>query len=155
MDNDVCALDEDCCNGSCELHPDLIWRCGSVVPPVLYSPRGTYARQYDAADACTIPPDRSNWGDFRWTATIPTGTGLRFELRSSDTAAGLATATAVVIDASMSTPPVDVGPLMVAAGQSGDAQFFEVTAVLYASSDLLTSPILEGFELEFTCVTNE
>lgn len=126
-----------------------------VVPPEvpMLPESGSYWRDYDANVTCTIPPQRPDWGTFRWTGQTPSDTTIRFEFRTADTAAGLAAAP----PATVTLPPepdagsLDLGGLFDSTGRRNLRPHVRVTATLFASSDRSTSPILTGFELAYTC----
>ncbi len=127
-----------------------------VVPPVVptFPPSGSYSRNYDATIRCTTPPDRPDWGSFTWTASTPSDSSIRFEVRTADTLAALPTAPAVNIPVPPTAPPIDLG-LLLTPGAGNYHPYVQVTAVLIASSDRLSAPTLTGFELQYTCAPAE
>ncbi|MFT5355207.1 MAG: hypothetical protein ACI9KE_002423 [Polyangiales bacterium] len=154
VDGDECAIPEDCCGGTCDLHPDRTWRCGPATDGGLL-PSGSYTQDYDANERCAIPPDRPDWQSLSWTATIPAGTRIEFEIRTASDSLGLMTATPAIIDVPPATSPVDIGDLLVAAGLQNNNIHLRVTVILYASADLSTSPVVSGFEVQYMCVPSE
>ncbi len=128
-----------------------------VVPPEVptYPPSGSYWRDYDSTTRCEIPPQRPDWGELSWTASTPPDSRIRFEFRTSDTLAGLPSATPATVTVPPSTSPIDVGSLLVSSGLTNFKPYLRVTAVLLASTDRTVSPTLTGFELQFTCTSYE
>jgi hypothetical protein len=127
-----------------------------IVPPVVptFPPSGSYSRNYDATVRCMIPPDRPDWGSFTWTASTPSDSAIRFEIRTADTLAGLGAASPVNIPVPPTLPPQDIGVLLTP-GLGNFHPYVRITAVLIASSDRTTAPTLTGFELQYTCAPAE
>lgn len=124
-----------------------------VVPPALptYPPSGSYSRTYDSTTRC-MATERPNWHAFSWTASTPLDTRIRFDFRTAGTVAGLATAPPVGFDVPGTVSPQDLGTRLVAAGQLNNLPYLRVTATLFSSADLHTTPTLTGFETTFDCV---
>jgi len=127
-----------------------------VVPPVVptFPPSGSYHRDYDATIRCTIPPDRPDWGMFDWTASTPAGTSIRFEFRTSDTLAGLATAAPTSFTVPPTAPTQDVGVLLTP-GPGNFHPYLRATAVLISSPDRTQAPTLTGFTMQYICAAAE
>lgn len=127
-----------------------------VVPPAAATyGSGSYWRDYDSSMFCE-PNERPDWGSLSWNiVSRPSDSSVRWELRTASTAAGLNSATPVTFTVPSTTSPVDAGARLVAAGQPNFLEFMRVTAVLLASSDMLQSPVLQSFELTFTCTPVE
>jgi len=136
-----------------------------VVPPdnLIIPSTGLYQQTYDATTICDVPTTRPDWGDFSWTNDTGTGVPLdsqiTYRFRTANTAAELGSATAVSFTDPTSipggAPPLDIGAWLLANGESNFLPFLQVTAVMQASSDALTSPVLYGFNQEFTCTPVE
>jgi len=128
-----------------------------VVPPSLpaFPPSGRYHRDYDATVPCTSPPERPDWSMFTWTASTPSDSNIRFEIRTADTLAALPTATPAANITVPGTPsPQDIGVLLTP-GAGNYHPYLRVTAVLNASSDRTVAPTLINFSLQFTCAAAE
>jgi len=125
-----------------------------VVPPSvpLYPPSGTYFRDYDSTLYCASN-ERPDWGDLSWQlVSLPAGTSVRWELRASDTLAGVATATPVTFSVPCTSPPVDVAARLLAAGVPTYYPYLRVTAVLLSNSSRTATPVLRSFDLRYNCV---
>lgn len=121
----------------------------------LYPPSGSYWQEYDSDLHCAAT-ERPDWNTLSWVvASMPAGTSIRWELRTSETAAGLATAPVVSFTTPTATSPADVGARLVSAGQTNYQRFLRVTAVLNASPDRTQTPVLRSFELRYTCIPQE
>lgn len=114
---------------------------------------GRYWRDYDSSLYCPDPEQRPDWGDFSWTATTPGNSSIRFAIRTSNTSAGLATASPVYVLVPPFATAVDVGDMLDAAGLGNYQSYLRITATLNASSDRTQTPTLVGFELQYRCVT--
>ena len=128
-----------------------------VVPSNLpaYPPSGSYWRDYDSTSFCE-GTERTDWNNLTWeTVDIPTGTSIRWEVRASQTLAGLATATPTTFTTPPTTSPVDLGARLTSAGIGNYVPYLRVTAVLLASADRQRTPILRSFEVRYTCVPQE
>jgi hypothetical protein len=130
-----------------------------VVPPAVpaYPPTGTYTRDYDATVRCAIN-ERPIWGDLRWSVPdLPSGTSVRFELRTADTAAALPTAAPV---ATVNVPAAGAGSASVTnalagAGARTRLYFLRVHAILNSSPDRLRAPVLSEVQVSYTCIPDE
>lgn len=130
-----------------------------VVPPMVaaYPATGNYTRDYDSTVRCAIN-ERPVWGTLDWTAPdLPAGTSIRFELRTSDTAAALPTATPMVTVnvPSAGTGSVNVTNALAAAGARTRLYRLRVNAVLNASPDRLRAPVLSEVRVAYTCIPDE
>jgi hypothetical protein len=136
-----------------------------VVPPEVpfYPDTGLYEQIYDATTVCDVPTTRPDWGDFTWTNDTGTGatmdSNIRYIFRTANTLAELSSATAVSFTDPTTipggAPPLDVGSWLMANGESNFLPFLQVTAFMTSSSDTFTSPVLYGFQQEFTCTPVE
>ena len=55
-------------------------------------PRGVYRRVFDGGCAGSDPTEVPIWGALSYTATVPNGSAIRFDVRAAETEAGLAAA---------------------------------------------------------------
>lgn len=125
-------------------------------PTTRYEPEGRYWQDYDSTLRCSIG-ERPDWGMLNWTANIPAGTALRWELRAAETLAALPTATPVATFTTTTSGPgsLDIAPALAAAGIDLWQHYLRVTAVLVASADLLYSPTLNDMSVAYTCIPQE
>lgn len=128
-----------------------------MVPPIstTYNPTGSYHEDYDASGHCTIPPERPDWGTLTWTADTPSTSTITFQIQTANSESELDSATPVSFTVPGSSSPQDIGALLVADGQFNYLPHLRVTSVLNASGDLLSTPTLTGFELQYTCAPAE
>ncbi len=128
-----------------------------VVPPnvPLYPPSGTYWRDYDSTAFC-MATERPDWSTLTWdVASMPTGTSIRWEIRTATTAAGAASSTPVTVTTPPTMPPIDVAALLTAAGVPNYLPYLRVTAVLLANTGRTATPVLNSFELRYSCIPAE
>ncbi len=127
-----------------------------------YSTGGTYTRVYDSTSTEDAMPPRPIcdpitelpiWGDFLWSGDTPSGTSIRFEFRSANSRAGLATAApATLITPPATSPLPSLSALMVSQGLAAQLPFMEVRAILNANPGMTATPTLRSFSLEFSCM---
>lgn len=127
-----------------------------IIPPevAIFEPEGEYWRDYDSTLSCASN-ERPDWDDLDWDVTVPAGTSMRFELRTSDDLATLAAATPVTFTVPSATPTIDVGDALVAGGQENFLPYLRVTAVLISSSDQTVSPVLTRMAQQYVCSPTE
>lgn len=129
-----------------------------VVPPVAasYPSSGSYWNDYDTTERCAID-ERPIWGALRWTATVPAGTQIQFELRATDTSVdALPTATPVAtVTVPSATSPVDIAATLRAAGYPNGRRYLRVAAVLRSDSTGTLSPTLTDMSVTYTCAPSE
>ncbi|MCA9609527.1 MAG: VWA domain-containing protein [Myxococcales bacterium] len=128
-----------------------------VVPPSvpLYPPDGSYWRDYDSTLYCA-PNERPDWGNLTWDiVSLPAGTSIRWEIRASTTLGGLAGATPVTFTTPSTMPPVDIAARLATAGIPNLIEYLRVTSVLLANPARTETPVLRGFQVQFTCVPVE
>lgn len=138
--------------------------------PPQYS-EGSFTRIYDGQQACPSGT-QPVWGSWSWTSTTPNDSKIEFYVKTADTQAGLASAPESALQ--FSNPP---GPSALA-GQSAVARtsptdtqngsavvdttlanlnlprhsrFMQVRARLLPSSDKLSAPTLNAWNLEASC----
>jgi hypothetical protein len=116
-----------------------------------------YRNSYDSLARCNVPPERPDWGYLTWTGSTPGDSSIEFQIRAANTAAELDTAVpaVVVIPTDTTDTVLDVGQELINDGIPNGLLFLRVTAVLNTSSDLLSTPELTGWELEFVCFAAE
>lgn len=130
--------------------------------PVEYGTGGTYTRVYDSTSTedstpatviCDPVTEAPIWGQFVWDATVPTGTSIRFEFRTANSRAGLATATPAYFDVPPNSSPFpSISNLLRSSGLPMQLPYLQVTARLTSSSDRRSTPTLRNFSQEFTCM---
>jgi hypothetical protein len=121
-----------------------------------YAPTASYWHDYDSTLRCLIN-ERPAWGSLAWTADIPAGTSIRFDLRTSDDPLALATATPVA-SATITTTGAgtrDIATMLMAAGALDSLRYLRVTAVLMANAALTASPALSSMSVNYECVPSE
>jgi hypothetical protein len=128
-----------------------------VVPATIaaYPPSAVYWRDYDSTIYCEAS-ERPDWWELAWDApSLPAGTSIRWELRTADTASGLATASAVSFVAPATGSPVDVGALLVGSGETNFLRHLRVSAVLLTNATADATPVLRSFEQKYICTPSE
>lgn len=120
-----------------------------------YPEPGNYWKQYDASSSCSGETERPQWESLAWTADLPPGTTLRFDLRTADTEEALADAEVISVAAQNVASPVDLAPLLEEAGVSRNHNLLRIGAHLGPSPDELKTPVLQGWELTVHCVFAE
>ncbi len=129
-----------------------------VVPPAVptYPPSGYYQRDYDASAFCTIPPQNVRWGLFNWRVSTPTRTAVRFEVWTRREASQLGVGAP---DLTLTVPPrpqvgsVNLSDELRAAGVPDQLPYLRVRAVLVASPDRSSAPVLYRFGLRYDCIS--
>jgi cysteine-rich repeat protein len=133
--------------------------------------RGVYNRVFDGdcapsspAEAVTFRGTIPFWGQFNFTSNVPSGTSIQFEVRASDTLAGLSTAVAVRLSDApfgITGAPVsiDLRAALRAASTPGNElwnrRYLQLTAYLNPSADGGTAPTLTSTETQYTCLPRE
>ncbi|MGE0790742.1 MAG: hypothetical protein AB7S26_34025 [Sandaracinaceae bacterium] len=128
-----------------------------IVPALVpvYPPSGSYFQNYDSTLYCA-GNERPDWGDLTYTfASLPAGTSAEFEIRASDMLSTLASATPVVVNVGGLTGTVNVGNLLDAAMVPVGLPYLRVTAVLYSDAMMTSTPVLQSFQLRYSCVPVE
>lgn len=122
-----------------------------------------YRNSYDTLDPdpdrdfCNTPPDRPDWGYLTWEGSTPGDSSIEFQIRAANTAAELDSAipAVVVIPTDTTNTTLDIGQELINDGIPNGLLFLRVTAVLNTSPDLLFTPELKGWDLEFVCFAAE
>ncbi|MFO0650632.1 MAG: MopE-related protein [Polyangiales bacterium] len=120
---------------------------------------GTYRRSFEASCPAGAVPTIPTWGLLNYSSYVPGGASIRMEVRAADTAADLATATAIRLpDApratttAPSTSGYELGDILTAASPHlGHARFVELTAYFDPGPDANLAPALGSMELQFRC----
>jgi len=98
-------------------------------------PRGTYQQ---VVEGCS---DASSWKSIAWERQLPEGTRLSLYVRVADTREGLATA---VRHGPFEASPVDLSGIP-------PSTLIQLEFVLEASADFQSSPVVSGYQLQWTC----
>lgn len=116
-----------------------------------------YRNSYNSLDRCNTPPERPDWGYLNWAGSTPGESTIEFQIRTANTAAELDTAipAVIVIPTDTTNTQLDIGQELINDGIPNGLLFLRVTAVLNTSPDLLFTPELEGWSLEFVCFPAE
>ncbi|WP_236519586.1 hypothetical protein [Sandaracinus amylolyticus] len=127
-----------------------------VVPPIRaeYPASGSYWRDYDSTARCAAN-ERPDWGTLSWTATVPTGTSLEFQLQAADVATDVAGAPRAIITVPSATSPREILPALRARGYADGMRHLRVTALLSSGPTRAATPNLERMAVTYTCVPAE
>lgn len=146
----------------------------SPPPPPKYA-GGSFARDYDVSGLCPsgFTPV---WGVWSWSATTPKDSSVEFYVTTASTLAGLNGAPEDALLFSQSTgpsalvgqaavakagnPDTELGALVVddtlkAKGRARQNNFVRVRSHLTPSTDMLASPTLQSWNLQFDCQPTE
>ncbi|MBL8603385.1 MAG: hypothetical protein JNK72_15780 [Myxococcales bacterium] len=118
--------------------------------------QGIYRRTFDGL--CS-PGEAPRWGQFNYTAIVPQGTSIDFEVRIADTEPALATAAPIRLPSAnrgMSNVPtsIDIGAAIRAARPDlalDGRRYAQIIATLNPSPDRTVAPTLVSTETQFTC----
>ena len=115
---------------------------------------GFYQNTYDSDIVCEMPPERPDWGTLTWIGSTPSDSTVEFEFFTANTLAELDTVIPVTLtyptDTTLQT--YDIGDELLAGGETNFLPYLRVRAKLNASSDALSTPIFQGWSIEFHCV---
>ena len=116
-----------------------------------------YRNVYDSTARCITPPERPKWGDLEWEGSVPDGTSIEFQIRTSPTLSGLPSAIPAIIEIPTDTTDqvLNLTDELIAVGQPWGLPYIQITAVMNASNSPPTTPILEGWTFEFVCEAAE
>ncbi len=111
-----------------------------------------YRNAYDTTSRCGTF-EAPKWGLLTWEGSTPAGTSIDFEIRTSNVAADLATAPAVVVNVPNDTTSssFDLTETLIANGQPWGLPYLQITAVLNPSTSPPATPELAGWSFEFFC----
>jgi len=127
-------------------------------------PRGEFRRVFDGTCATDADPTLIPiWGSLSYTATVPTGSAIHFDVRAADSAAELATAAVYRLpDAPRGSTPtsaptnLDLGAWLRAVQPRLErARFVEIRAYLDPGAAFDSPPTLGSVEMQFNCVPSE
>jgi len=127
-------------------------------------PRGEFRRVFDGTCATLAEPTLIPiWGSLSYTATVPTGSAIHFDVRAADSAADLATAAVYRLpdaprgSTSTSAPTnLDLGAWLRAVQPRLErARFVEIRAYLDPGAAFDSPPTLGSVEMQFNCVPSE
>ncbi|MGB5809602.1 MAG: hypothetical protein WBG86_03675 [Polyangiales bacterium] len=116
-----------------------------------------YRNSYDSSLTCNTPPERPDWGFLVWEGDTPGGSTIEFQIRAANTMEELAMVVpaSVIIPTDTTEEKLDIGQALIDDGFPNGALFIEVTAMLNPSPDVLSTPELTGWSLEYTCFAAE
>jgi len=126
-----------------------------MVPPTGSSfGSGFYENTYDSDFVCEMPPERPDWGTLTWVGSTPSDSTVEFEFFTANTLAELDTVipVSIVYPTDTTAQTYDIGDELIAGGEPNFMPFLRVRAKINASSDQLSTPIFEGWLMEFHCV---
>ena len=126
-------------------------------------PRGEYRRVFDGGCAGTDATEVPIWGSLSYTATVPTGSAIHFDVRAAESAAELLTAAVYRLPdaprgATATSVPanLDLGAWLRAVQPRLErARFVELRAYLDPGAAFDSPPTLGSVELQFNCVPSE
>jgi len=115
---------------------------------------GFYENTYDSDFVCEMPPERPDWGTLTWVGSTPSDSTVEFEFFTANTLAELDTAfpVSIVYPTDTTAQTYDIGDVLIAGGETNFMPFLRVRANINASSDSLSTPIFEGWTMEFHCI---
>ncbi len=133
-----------------------------VVPPLVgtFEPEGRYFREYDSTPRCNMITECTDWNGFQYAGSVPPGTRIRFEFRTTDVPGGVATSTPIAMvelttaNSNGLAPyavsgTIDVGTLL---GDRNLQPFLRAEAVLISSADRTRAPSLSRMEMQYVCI---
>lgn len=126
-----------------------------MVPPIGTSfGSGFYQNTYDSDYVCEMPPERPDWGMLTWVGSTPSDSTVEFEFFTGNTIAELDNQipVSIVYPTDTTAQTYDVGDELLAGGKLNFLPFLRVRARLNASSDQLSTPIFEGWSMQFNCI---
>ncbi len=148
-------------------------------PPTPPAPKysvGNFFRDYDGQEACPATNQGAVWGHWSWTATTPTDSQIEYYVRTSNTQAGLATATEVPLRftnppgpsalagqaavAKKGSPDTQNGSAIVTSalksgGQPTNLRFVRIRSKLVPSTAATEAPTLNAWDLQVSCQPDE
>jgi len=121
-----------------------------------YTSTGSFWLTYDSSDRCTTPPQRPDWQTFTYSADVPAGTSLFFDVYTADSIQGLGSVSPVTIAGVTGTNvALDLGDSFVAGGQTNFRVFTKVLARLVANAGATSSPVFRSWTIQYTCTDFE
>lgn len=131
--------------------------CGVTIPPLVppYPNPATLVRDYQGV----CPAGKSAvWRFFDWETVTPADSYITFQAQTSDTQAGLATATPVVGLGTASGAPITTwvgSDVSAALAPSPSLQYLRVTMTFNPSSDHYSAPTLTAWRQNYDCVDSQ
>ena len=129
---------------------------------------GYYVNDYDSDVVCKIPPEvpseRPDWGTLTWTGSTPSDSKIVFEFFTGDTLAELdsqipASVTYVgdvlVPNPAVQSYDIDIPAALLTESKENYRLYLRVRARLEGSTDTLSTPIFQGWSMEFHCIEHE
>jgi len=130
---------------------------------------GFYENTYDSDVVCVMPPDpppheRPDWGILSWAGSTPSDSRVTFEFFTADDAADLDTVIPVSLTycTDAACPPgsrtdqeYDIGQELFGGGELNYQPYLRVRARLEASTDSLSTPVFQGWSMQFDCVPSD
>ncbi len=116
---------------------------------------GYFETDYSAELACTMPPERPDWGTLTWVGALPSDTKLEFEIFTGNTLEELdedQIPVSVIVPDDAPGNSFDLGQALLTNGAMNYMPFVRVRAKMLASSDRRATPILSGWTTEFNCI---
>lgn len=114
---------------------------------------GHYENTYDADVSCEMPPERPDWGTLTWTGSTASDSYIEFEFFTADALEDLEDQipSSIIVDDSMGNA-IDVGNLLISQGMTNYMPYLKVRARLEPSTDRASTPLLEGWSMQFNCI---
>jgi hypothetical protein len=115
---------------------------------------GFYQNTYDSDFVCEMPPERPDWGTLTWIGSTPSDSTVTFEFFTADDVAGLDSMIPVPLTYPTDTTAqsYDIGRELISGGEVNYRPYLRVRAQLNASSDQLSTPVFQGWSMDFNCV---
>ena len=115
---------------------------------------GFYQNTYDSDVVCEMPPERPDWGDLTWIGSTPSDSTVTFEFYTADDLAGLDSMIPVTLTYPTETTAqtYDVGDVLLSGGETNFKPYLRVRAQLDASTDQASTPVFQGWTMEFNCI---
>jgi hypothetical protein len=126
-----------------------------MVPPTGGSfGSGHYQNTYDSDFVCVMPPERPDWGALTWIGSTPSDSTVEFEFFTGNTLAELDNQipVSIIYPTDTTAQTYDIGNELIAGGMPNFMPFLRVRATLNASSDSLSTPIFQGWSMQFNCI---
>ncbi len=118
---------------------------------------GYYQNTYDSDVVCQMPPERPDWGTLTWIGSTPSDSTVTFEFYTADDLVSLDSVIPVTLTypTETSVQTYDVGDVLLSGGETNYKPYLRVRARLNASSDALSTPVFQGWSMEFNCIPFE
>ncbi len=115
---------------------------------------GYYRNTYDSDVVCEMPPERPDWGDLTWIGSTPSDSTVTFEFYTADDLASLDSMIPVSLTYPTETTAqtYDVGDVLLSGGETNFKPYLRVRAQLDASTDQASTPVFQGWTMEFNCI---